>query len=131
MAEERAGDEGTREERAGEEGARKVSSEEARRALASNEAHAVDIRDEEGWRSGHIPGAHHIPEDELPQRAEDFPTEGEIIIAAEDEEQAARAAGALREAGREAVVLEGGMDSWRSEDQPMQPSRDPEEDTPI
>ena len=108
-----------------------ISSEEAREALAANDAHAIDIRGDEQWREGHIPGAHHIPEDELESRSDDFPTEGQIIIADEDGEKAGDAAATLRDAGHDAVALEGGMDAWRSDDSPMQPSRDPHEDAPI
>jgi rhodanese-related sulfurtransferase len=108
-----------------------VDAEAARRAMASNEAHAVDIRGDEEWRSGHIPGAHHIPEDKLEDRADDFPTEGRIILADEDGERAAKAAETLREAGHDVVSLEGGMDAWRSDDHPMQPSTDPEDEAPV
>src|SRR5918999_1102155 len=101
-----------------------VEPEEARQALASNEAHAIDIRGDEEWRSGPIPGAHHIPEDDLEERSDDFPTEGRIIIADEDGQRAAEAASSLRDAGHDAVALDGGMDSWRSEDFPLQPSTD-------
>ena len=108
-----------------------VEPEEARQALASNEAHAIDIRGDEEWRSGHIPGAHHIPEDDLEERSDDFPTEGRIIIADEDGQRAAEAASSLRDAGHDAVALDGGMDSWRSEDFPLQPSTDPDDDSPV
>lgn len=108
-----------------------VEAEEARRALASNEAHAIDIRGDDEWRSGHIPGAHHIPQDKLEERSDDFPTEGRIIIADEDGQQAAEAASSLRDSGHDAVALEGGMDSWRSEDFPLQPSTDPHDESPV
>ena len=39
------------------EGKGSVSPEQARRMLASNEASAIDIRDDEAWVGGHIPGA--------------------------------------------------------------------------
>jgi rhodanese-related sulfurtransferase len=135
-AEEQRGEERGAEEQRGEErgaggGEEAVEAEAARRALASNEAHAIDIRGDDEWRSGHIPGAHHIPEDELEERSDDFPTEGRIIIADEDGQRAADAASNLREAGHDAVALDGGMDSWRSEDLPLQPSTDPDDESPI
>lgn len=108
-----------------------ISPGAAREALAANEAHAIDIRDDEGWRSGHIPGAHHIPAEEIEERSGDFPTEERVIVADEQGEHSEEAAAALREAGHDAVSLEGGMDAWRSADLPMQPSPDVEEGTPI
>jgi rhodanese-related sulfurtransferase len=66
-----------------------TSPEQARQMLGSNEASAIDIRGDEQWRDGRLPGA------------------------------------------REAVSLTGGMEAWRSDDMPMQPSRDPEEGAAI
>ncbi|HKG35777.1 MAG TPA: rhodanese-like domain-containing protein [Solirubrobacterales bacterium] len=132
MTEERRGDREQAEAHPGETGSEEaIDSEDARKAMAANEAHAIDIRGDEEWRSGHIPGAHHIPAEELEERADDFPTEGRIIIAAEDQQRAADAASKLRDSGHDAVALEGGMDAWRSEDHPMQPSTDPDEDAPV
>ena len=132
MTEEHQGDRDEGERRPGEKGSEEaIGPDEAREAMAANEAHAIDIRGDEEWRSGHIPGAHHIPAEELGERSDDFPTEGRIIIAAEDQQRAAEAASKLRDSGHDAVALEGGMDSWRSEDHPMQPSTDPDEDVPV
>jgi rhodanese-related sulfurtransferase len=54
-----------------------------------------------------------------------------VIVACEDGSHSAEVAERIAGDGREAVSLEGGMASWRSDDQPMQPSEDPKEGTPI
>ena len=109
----------------------RIEAEEARVALAANDATAIDIRDKEAWTGGHIPGAHHVPEDEWEQRVDDLPGDNRLIIACKDGERSAELAAQLREGEREAVSLEGGMEAWRSADCPMQPSTDPDEDVPI
>jgi rhodanese-related sulfurtransferase len=106
-----------------------IDTEEARKVLASNEAVAIDLRDQEEWVTGHLPGARRISEDELAD-VDDLPDQ-KLIVVCEEGDQSAKVAEKLRSDGRDAVALEGGMSQWRSDDYPMQPSRDPDEDTPI
>ena len=106
-----------------------ISTEDAREVLARNDAVAVDLRDEEAWRTGHVAGARRISADELPE-VDDLPDQA-VIVVCEDGEKSAEVAEKLRSDGREAAALEGGMDQWRSDDLPMQPSHDPDEDLPI
>jgi rhodanese-related sulfurtransferase len=54
-----------------------------------------------------------------------------VIVACENGKESAEVADELRERGVDAVSLEGGMDAWRSDDMPMQPSRDPDEGAVI
>lgn len=108
-----------------------VSPEQARQMLGSNEATAIDIRDDEHWRGGHLPAARHCSDGDFEQALKQIDEEQTVIVACEDGEESARVAAEIREQGRQAVSLAGGMDAWRSDDQPMQPSRDPEEETPI
>ena len=54
-----------------------------------------------------------------------------MIVACEDGDRSAEVAEQIAADGREAVSLEGGMASWRSDDQPMQPSEDPIDESPI
>ena len=108
-----------------------VSAEQARQMLASNEASAIDIRDDEAWVGGHIPGARHCGEEELERVLEQIDSSQTVIVACEDGDRSAEVAEQITSDGREAVSLEGGMASWRSDDQPMQPSEDPKEGTPI
>jgi rhodanese-related sulfurtransferase len=108
-----------------------VSPEQARQMIGSNEATAIDIRDDEKWREGHVPAARHCPEGELEQALERIDDDQTVIVACEDGEESAKVAAEIREQGREAVIIAGGMEAWRSDDMPMQPSRDVEDDTAI
>ena len=106
-----------------------ISTEEAREALGKNEAVAIYLRDEEEWRTGHLPGARRISADEISE-VDDLPDQKVIVVCA-DGKQSAEVAEKLRSEDHDAVALEGGMDKWRSDDLPMQPSSDPDEDSPI
>ena len=99
--------------------------------LGSNEASAIDIRGDEQWRDGRLPGARHCPGGDYEEALERIDEEQTVIVACEDGEESARVAAEIREQGREAVGLAGGMEAWRSDDMPMQPSRDPEEGAAI
>ena len=99
--------------------------------LGTNEASAIDIRDDEKWREGRLPAARHCPDGELSDALDQIDEDQTVIVACEDGEESARVADQIREQGRDAVSLEGGMEAWRSDDQPMQPSRDPEEGAKI
>src|SRR3954451_3793834 len=104
-----------------------VEPEEARQLLGSNEASAIDIRDLEKWQGGRLPAARHCPDGDFAEALEQIDEDQKVIVACEDGEESARVAEQIREQGRDAVSLAGGMEAWRSDDQPMQPSRDPED----
>jgi rhodanese-related sulfurtransferase len=121
------GEESSEEQDQGQE--ETITAEEAREVLGRNEAVAVDLRDEEEWREGHLPGARRISAEDLPN-VDDLPDQ-KVIVVCEEGEQSAEVAEKLRSDGCDAVALEGGMNQWRSDDLPMQPSRDPDDDSPI
>jgi hydroxyacylglutathione hydrolase len=104
-----------------------VSPEQAREILASNKGSAIDIRGDEEWRAGHIPGARHRAGGEIEDALEEIEESQTVIVACEDGEESSRLAGKISEGGREAVSIDGGMEAWRSQDMPMQPSRDIDE----
>lgn len=104
----------------------------AREMLASNEATAIDIRDGDAWRKGHVAGARHHPEDEVDEGLGEIDEEQTVIVICEDGDASAQVAERLSaEGGRQVTSLKGGMEAWRSDDMPMQPSHDPDEDVPI
>ena len=106
-----------------------VSPTEARELIAAGHARAMDVRDLEGWKSGRLPGAMHIPADEVSSRLDELPEEGQILVACERGDRSSKVAEELRRKDYDAVVLEGGMKAWKKEHLPVQPSDDP--DTPV
>jgi rhodanese-related sulfurtransferase len=108
-----------------------VSPEQAREMLASNEASAIDVRGDEEWGQGHIPGARHRSEEEIDDAIEQIAEGQTVIVACEDGDRSAQIAEKISAGGRQAASIEGGMEAWRSQDMPMQPSYDPDEESRI
>jgi rhodanese-related sulfurtransferase len=98
-----------------------ISVNEARKEIASGNAVAVDVRSEEEWGDGHVPGATHLPDADADASAERL----------KDGKLAAEAASSLSDQGYEAVAVDGGMDDWISENFKTQPTEDPDEDTEL
>jgi rhodanese-related sulfurtransferase len=110
-----------------------ISVEEARREIAGGNATAVDVRSEEEWSEGHVPGAIHIPDGD-PESAGGgkLPEEGaRLMVIAESGKSAEKATSELSDRGYDAVAVDGGMKGWKSEDFPTQPTFDPDEDTEL
>jgi phage shock protein E len=113
------------------EGTETVDVEQARREIASGDATAVDVRPDEKWSEGHVPGAIHLP-DADPDAGTKKPEQGaRLIVIGEDAKQAKEAASKLADAGYEAVAVDGDMGDWTSEKFPIQPTSDPDEDTEL
>ena len=90
------------------------------------DATVLDIRPDEEWQNvGNIPGAIAAGEDDAEQAAKEIDEESTVIVVCEDGERSAKVAEQLRESGRDAVALEGGMAAWSSNDLPLQPTEDP------
>ena len=107
-----------------------VGAEEARRLIAGGEAKAVDARGDEAWRDRRITGAIRLSSADLDAGLEGV-AEGVRLIVVGDEGEAPELADQLEAHGRDAAYLEGGLEAWISEDYPVQPSEDPEDDAII
>jgi rhodanese-related sulfurtransferase len=118
---------------ASETKSQKIGVEEARREIAGGKATAVDVRSDEEWSEGHVPGALHLPDGERDSEAGgNFPEEGaRLMVIAKDGKLAGQAAAKLADEGYDAVAVDGGMDDWESEDFNLQPTPDPDEDTEL
>jgi rhodanese-related sulfurtransferase len=109
----------------------KVAVEEARREIAAGSATAVDVRSEEEWSEGHVPGAIHLPDGDPEAATKPLEDGARLMVIAKNGRMAVRAAEDLREGGYDAVAVEGGMSDWVSEDYNLQPTVDPDEDTEL
>jgi hydroxyacylglutathione hydrolase len=77
--------------------------------------HVLDVRADDEWDSGHIPGAHHIMAGELPKRLDEVPRDGTVAIICGTGYRSTVAASVLGRAGRKNLVnVMGGMTAWRS-----------------
>ena len=77
----------------------------------------LDVRTAEEFDAGHVPGALHLPYDEIASREASLPGDhdAEIVVYCRSGRRAAIAAGALREAGYTDVrMLEGHWLAWEA-----------------
>ncbi len=72
----------------------------------------LDVREPHEFKSGHIPGAMHIPLGQLAHRVSQLPQDREIICVCHSGNRSASAARLLNSSGYKAVNLNGGMIGW-------------------
>jgi rhodanese-related sulfurtransferase len=105
--------------------------ERARELIASNEVVVLDIRPDDEWEDRRVPGSHRVAEDELDRKLEELDDERVLLVVCEDGKRSAEIAGQLRDKGREAACLDGGMEAWEKEKLAMQPSSDVDDDAKV
>jgi rhodanese-related sulfurtransferase len=105
--------------------------EQARQLIASNEVTVLDVRADDDWHDKRVPGARHVSEAELDAALDQIEQEQAVVIVCDDGEQSAGLAARVRESGREAACIDGGMKAWEREKFPLQPSADADDDVKI
>lgn len=72
----------------------------------------VDVREDDEFDGGHIPGAIHLPLVEVPDRVGEIPAEGTVYVVCALGGRSARAVEFLRANGFDAVNVTGGTQGW-------------------
>lgn len=85
----------------------------------------VDVRQDAEWRSGHLPGALHIPIGMLPARLGDVPLDGKrVVTMCASGMRATIAASVMKRVGFDPlVVVPGGFDDWAERGWPVETGR--------
>src|SRR5699024_1542567 len=71
-----------------------------------------DVREPDEYSTGHVPGAPLIPVGHVPDRIDDFPTTGEVLLICRSGGRSRQAAELLRSHGIDAINVDGGMLGW-------------------
>jgi hydroxyacylglutathione hydrolase len=79
----------------------------------------VDVRERSEWDGGHVPGAIHIPYEELRERTHELPLDRPIVIYCASGVRSSLAASILESAGRAAANMRGGFTAWRNAKLPV------------
>ena len=73
----------------------------------------IDVREDFEWDAGHIPGATWIPLGELPERLDEVPTDGPVVMVCRSGNRSSQALNLLQNQGFEnAHNMLGGMNAW-------------------
>ena len=91
----------------------------------------IDVRSDDEYRTGHIPGAIHLPADALSSRLDTIPSDRPVIaycsMRHRGSSRSERVVTLLRESGYDAKALEGGIPAWESATYPVERSANPSE----
>ena len=88
--------------------------------LINDGAVVIDVRDTAEFAGGHLNGSRNIPVADIDRRAAELPAGKALVVVCEGGNRAARAASALRKAGRtEVFCLEGGLAGWKQAGLPV------------
>lgn len=72
----------------------------------------LDVREDDEFKSGHIPGAEWIPLGQLSSRLNELPKDKTIVAVCRSGNRSGQATELLRQNGFDAHNMQGGMNSW-------------------
>jgi rhodanese-related sulfurtransferase len=99
-----------------------IGAEEARELIAGPDSVQVfDLRPQEEFAEGRIPGAKNVDPEDLDSAVSDLSEEEQVIVVCADGERSGEIAARLRDEGFDAAIIQGGMGSWTSDKLPLQP----------
>ena len=77
------------------------------------QTYLLDVREDDEWVAGHIPGATHIPMSGLLDRVAEVPKDGDVVVVCKVGARSAQVAAYLRQQGWDNVRnLDGGVVEW-------------------
>lgn len=79
----------------------------------------IDVRSASEFATGHIPGAIHLPLEQVESRVDDLDASLPIILICKSGQRARMAAALVKPCRPEAKVLDGGTDAWREAGLPL------------
>lgn len=83
----------------------------------------LDVRTSGEFASGHVPGAVHIPMEEVESRLGDIPSDIPVVLVCESGNRAGMVCELIQHERANAMVLEGGTAAWNSAGRPTVCSR--------
>jgi rhodanese-related sulfurtransferase len=93
-------------------------------ATVPADAVLLDVREDDEWAAGHIPGALHVPMMRVPQQLQLDPgpitPDATIVVVCKVGGRSAQVTAWLRQQGYDATNLAGGMYAWEAAGRPMQ-----------
>ncbi|NBU23229.1 MAG: rhodanese-like domain-containing protein [Actinobacteria bacterium] len=90
---------------------REVSLDELEVAIGSG-AHVIDVRELFEFEEGHVPSAHHIPLNDLPDQLASVPKDQTVWLICKSGGRSMKACNYLEQQGYDVVSVAGGTDGW-------------------
>ncbi len=90
---------------------REVSLQDLEGAIASG-AYVIDVRELFEFEAGHVPNAHHIPLNEVPEALDRIPKGEQVWLVCKSGGRSMRACDYLEAQGFDVVSVAGGTDGW-------------------
>ena len=91
--------------------------------LAEDGATLVDVRERSEYAVGHVPGAQHIPYQELEQRIAEVSGDGTLVVYCTSGVRSSLATSILERHGITAANVRGGFSAWRNAGLPIEGTR--------
>jgi rhodanese-related sulfurtransferase len=89
-------------------------------ARVADDVFLLDVREPDEWAAGHPPGAHHVPMMDIPARAEEVPTDRDVVVVCRVGGRSAQVVAYLKQRGFDNVYnLDGGMYAWAAAGRPV------------
>jgi hydroxyacylglutathione hydrolase len=90
--------------------------------LAGDGARIVDVRERSEYDSGHVPGAQHIPYEQLEERIGEVAVDRTLVVYCASGVRSSLATGILERHGIAAANMRGGFNAWRNAGLPIEGS---------
>ena len=94
--------------------------DQLRQALGDGRGRALDVRRDDEWREGRVPGAAHVHVADLPARIAEVAGETPVYVYCRSGHRAAMGASLLDAAGVPVVLVDGGFPDWEERGYPVE-----------
>ena len=88
-------------------------------AETADDACFLDVREDDEWAAGHIPGAIHLPMSQLLDRLHEIPSDQHVIAVCRTGARSGQATAYLAQQRLSIKNLAGGMQAWAAAGRPM------------